>query len=97
MLLISRLIEKESEKEFIARFLFRRRFLEIDFLIYRYFVSALDWPQGWVSDMSNSPIRFNPKVEQKNLFDESDRVLAFVRRSNSIREIVRNLRLDKIR
>ncbi len=47
--------------------------------------------------MSNSPIRFNPRIGQKFLFDESDRVLAIVRRSDPIREIVRNLRLDKIR
>ncbi len=59
--------------------------------------SLIDWPQDWVSDMSNSPIRFNPRVEQKFLFDGSDRILAIVRRSNPIREIVRNLRLDKIR
>jgi hypothetical protein len=57
----------------------------------------LGWPQGWVSDMSDSPIRSNPRVGQKILSDESDRVLAIVRRSNPIREIVRNLRLDKIR
>jgi hypothetical protein len=43
--------------------------------------------------MSNSSIRFNSRIEQKFLFDESDRVLVIVRRSNSIREIVRNLRL----
>ncbi len=48
MLLISRLIEKKSEEEFIAKFLFRRRFLEVDFLIYRYLVSALIlWLLKW--------------------------------------------------
>jgi hypothetical protein len=57
----------------------------------------IDWSQGWISNMSNSPTRFNPRVEQKFLFDGSDRVLAIVRRSNSIWEIVRNLRLDKIK
>jgi hypothetical protein len=59
--------------------------------------SRLDWPQNWISDMSNSSIRFNFRIEQNFLFDESSRVLDIVRRSNSIREIVRNLRLDKIR
>jgi hypothetical protein len=58
---------------------------------------SLGWPQGWVSDMSDSPTRFNPRVGQKFLFDGSSRVLAIVRRSNPTREIVRNLRLDKIR
>jgi hypothetical protein len=57
----------------------------------------IDWPQGWISDMSNSPIRSNPKIEQEFLSDESNRVLAIVRRSKPIRKIVRNLRLDKIR
>jgi hypothetical protein len=57
----------------------------------------IDWSQNWISDMSNSPIRSNPRVEQKFLSDESGRVLAIVRRSNPTREIVRNLRLDKIR
>jgi hypothetical protein len=47
--------------------------------------------------MSNSSTRFNSRIEQKFLFDESSRVLAIVRRSNSTREIVRDLRLDKIR
>jgi hypothetical protein len=60
-------------------------------------IIELDWPQGWVSDMSNSPTRSNPRVGQKFLSDESGRVLAIVRRPNSTREIVRNLRLDKIR
>jgi hypothetical protein len=60
-------------------------------------ILRLDWPQSWISDMSNSSTRFNPRIGQKFLFDESDRVLAIVRRSNSTREIVRNLRLDKIR
>jgi hypothetical protein len=55
------------------------------------------WPQGWVSDMSDSPTRSNPRVGQKFLSDGSSRVLAIVRRSNLTREIVRNLRLDKIR
>jgi hypothetical protein len=55
------------------------------------------WPQGWIWDMSDSPTRFNPRVEQKVLSDGSDRILAIVRRPNPIREIVRNLRLDKIR
>jgi hypothetical protein len=66
----------------------------------RYYVcerSRLNWSQNWVSNMSNSSIRFNSRIEQKFLFDESSRVLADVRRSNSTREIVRNLRLDKIR
>jgi hypothetical protein len=63
----------------------------------RHSFSKLDWPQGWVSNMSDSPTRFNPRVEQKILFDESNRVLAIIRRSNPIREIVRNLRLNKIR
>jgi hypothetical protein len=57
----------------------------------------LDWSQNWISNMSNSSIRFNSKIEQKFLFDESNRILAIVRRSNSTREIVRNLRLDKIK
>ncbi len=60
-------------------------------------IAEVDWSQNWVSDMSNSPIRSNPRIKQKFLSDESNRVLAIVRRSNSIREIVRNLRLDKIR
>jgi hypothetical protein len=57
----------------------------------------IGWPQGWVSDMSNCPTRSNPRVGQKVLSDGSGRVLAIVRRSNPTREIVRNLRLDKIR
>jgi hypothetical protein len=57
----------------------------------------LSWSQNWVLNMSNSSTRFNSRVEQKILFDESGRVLAIVQRSNSTREIVRNLRLDKIR
>ncbi len=57
----------------------------------------LGWPQSWVSDMSNSPTRFNSRIGQKFLFDESNRILTIVRRSNSTREIVRNLKLDKIR
>jgi hypothetical protein len=61
------------------------------------FESLIDWSQGWVSDMSDSSTRSNPRVGQKFLSDESGRVLAIVRRSNPIREIVRNLRLDKIR
>jgi hypothetical protein len=63
----------------------------------RDFKSQLDWSQSWVSNMSNSSTRFNSRIEQKCLFDESNRILAIVRRSNPIREIVRNLRLDKIR
>jgi hypothetical protein len=59
--------------------------------------SYLGWPQGWVSDMSNSPTRSNPRVGQKFLSDGSGRVLAIVRRSKPTREIVRNLRLDKIK
>jgi hypothetical protein len=59
--------------------------------------TSLGWPQGWVSDMSDSPTRSNPRVGQKFLSDGSGRVLAIVRRSNPTREIVRNLRLDKIR
>ncbi len=47
--------------------------------------------------MLNSLIQFNSKVEQKFLFDEWDRVLIIVWRLNSIQEIVRNLRLNKIR
>jgi hypothetical protein len=58
---------------------------------------CIDWPQGWVSDMSDSPTRSNPRVGQKILSDGSGRVLAIVRRPNPTREIVRNLRLDKIR
>ncbi len=77
-----------------------RIFLSINFLIINR--SSIDqfhlgWPQGWVSDMSGSPTRSNPRIGQKFLSDESDRVLAIVRRSNPTREIVRNLRLDKIR
>jgi hypothetical protein len=70
-----------------------------NFIQMKYFdqLKELDWSQGWVSDMSNSPTRFNPRVEQKFLFDGSSRILAIVRRSNPTREIVRNLRLDKIR
>jgi hypothetical protein len=60
-------------------------------------VVEVGWPQGWVSDMSNSPTRSNPRVGQKILSDGSGRILAIVRRSNPTREIVRNLRLDKIR
>jgi hypothetical protein len=59
--------------------------------------SRLDWPQDWISDMSDSPTRSNPRVGQKILSDGSGRVLAIVRRPNPTREIVRNLRLDKIR
>jgi hypothetical protein len=29
----------------------------------------LAWPQGWVSNMSNNPTRFNPRVEQEFLFN----------------------------
>jgi hypothetical protein len=64
---------------------------------YRASVKELDWPQDWISDMSNSPIRSNSRIGQKFLFDGSGRVLAIVRCSNPTREIVRNLRLDKIR
>ncbi len=60
-------------------------------------IARLDWPQDWISDMSNSSTRFNSRIEQKFLSDESDRILAIVRRSNSTQEIVQNLRLDKIR
>jgi hypothetical protein len=60
-------------------------------------LSLVGWPQGWVSNMSDSPTRFNPRVGQKFLFDGSGRVLAIVRRSNPTRQIVRNLILDKIR
>jgi hypothetical protein len=59
--------------------------------------SRIDWPQGWVSDMSDSSTRSNPRVGQEFLSDGSGRVLAIVRRPNPTREIVRNLRLDKIR
>jgi hypothetical protein len=46
---------------------------------------SLDWPQGWVSNMSNNPTRFKSRVEHDYLFDESSRVWSVVRRSNSIR------------
>jgi hypothetical protein len=59
--------------------------------------SSLNWSQGWVLNMSNNSTRFNSRVGQKILFDGSGRVLAIVRRPNPTREIVRNLRLDKIR
>jgi hypothetical protein len=45
----------------------------------------LGWPQGWVSNMSNNPIRFKSRVEHDYLFDESNRIWSVVRRSNSTR------------
>ncbi len=48
MFIVSRLIEEENWKEFIARFLFRRPFLEIDLLICWCFVSAwILWLSMW--------------------------------------------------
>jgi hypothetical protein len=90
----------KSESAFVTHI--RTRRIELaDYLFFRrvftVLLSDLGWPQGWISDMSDSPTRFNPRVEQKFLFDGSGRVLAIVRRSNPTRKIVRNLRLDKIR
>ncbi len=45
----------------------------------------LDWPQSWVSNMSNNSIRFKSRVEHDYLFDESNRIWSVVRRSNSTR------------
>jgi hypothetical protein len=57
----------------------------------------INWSQNWVLNMSNNSTRFNSRIEQKFLFHESGRILAIVQRSNSTREIVPNLKLNKIR
>jgi hypothetical protein len=61
-----RLVHVDVERQFYDDVDVSKEF-DIDVMIYHVKDDEVAWPQSWVSDMSNNPTRFNPRVEQEFL------------------------------